>query len=325
MSQEMNSPTGEQQPKPISTPGSQTPKPKRNNTLIYVFVIIALLAVNIYLFVDRGNLTSEKETSEMKAAEADSSRQQVETDYNAALARLDELVGRNAEMDSMISSRNSEVAQLKSQIQNILKDSRASAADLGKAKELIRKLNSKTKSYEERIAELEQENQTLVGKNEVLAQERDSTVTENIGLAQKVRLGAVLHASNIRMVPLDLRRGGQKQKETGKAKRTDVIRIYFDIDENRIAESGTKEIFLRITGPDGNLLSNAAYGSGVTSMADGQSLNYTLVKQIQLQQNQPVKNVTIDWNQDSDYKKGSYGIEIYNEGYKIGNGTVALK
>lgn len=325
MSQEMNSPTGEQQPKPVSTPGSQSPKPKKNNTLIYVVIIIVLLATNIYLFTSRNKLAGEKETSDMMAATADSSRSAVETDYNAALARLDELVGRNAEMDSMINSRNGEIERLKGQIQNILKDSRASAADLGKAKRLIAQLNTKTRSYEERIAELETENKTLVGKNEVLTHERDSTVTENIGLAQKVRLGAVLHASNIRMVPLDLRKGGQKQKETGKARKTDVIRIYFDIDENRIAESGTKEIFLRITGPDGNLLSNAAYGSGVTSTAEGGSLNYTLVKQISLQQNQPVKNVTIDWNQDSDYKKGSYGIEIYNEGHKIGSGTVALK
>src|SRR5690606_18501707 len=187
---------------------------------------------------------------------------------------------------------------------------------------LITLLNTKTKSYEERIAELENENQVLAGKNELLAQERDSTVTENIGLSQKVRLGAVLHASNIRMVPIDLRRGGQKQKETERARKVDIMRIYFDIDENRIAESGMKEIFLRITGPDGNLLSNAAYGSGVTSTYDQQSLNYTLVKQIQLQQSKPVKDVTIDWNQDSDYKKGTYNIEIYNEGYKIGSGNV---
>src|SRR5690606_9915002 len=97
-------------------------------------------------------------------------RVQVENDYNAALARLDELVGKNAEMDSMLSSKSSEISDLKRQIQNILRNSQATAADLGKAKRLITLLNTKTKSYEERIAELENENQVLAGKNELLAQ-----------------------------------------------------------------------------------------------------------------------------------------------------------
>ena len=72
------------------------------------------------------------------------------------------------------------------------------------------------------------------------------------------------------MEAINLKRGGKKEVETSKARRADMLRVVFDIDENRIAESGNKEIFLRITSPDGRLLSNAAYGSGVTTADDGQ-------------------------------------------------------
>ncbi|MBN9484169.1 MAG: hypothetical protein BGO70_11780 [Bacteroidetes bacterium 43-93] len=303
----------------------QPQQPKKNNTWIYIGIIAVLLGTNIYLFTSRSKMSSDLATSQSNFNTADSSRRAVEGDYTAALARLDDLVSKNTQMDSVIANQNGEIANLRRQIDAIVKNKNATAADLGKAKRLIAQLNSKVTSYEERIAQLEKENTDLTNTNAVVTHERDSAVTQNIGLQQKARLGAVLHASNIRMTPIDLRRGGKKEKETTKAGKVDEMRIKFDIDENRVAESGKKDIYLRITGPNGNILSNAAYGSGVTETADGNSLNYTLLKQVDLVTDQPVKDVTVDWHQDSEFQKGSYNIELYNEGYKIGGGTVTLR
>ena len=320
MSQEFNRPA-EQQP----LPSNPTPPPRRNNTWIYVTIIAVLLLTNILLFVNRNKVVEQRDDAEIQFATSDSSRRAVETEYNAALTRLDELVSKNAQMDSLLSDRDSEVARLKRQIDAIVRDKNASAADLGRAKRLIASLNAKVKGYEERIAELEEANVELTTANLSLEKERDSAVTENVGLQEKVKLGAVLHASNIRMQPIDLKRGGRKIKETEKASKTDVLRINFDIDENRVAENGVKDLYLRITGPSGNLLSNAAYGSGVSTTYDGQTLNYTLAKQVNLKQGEPLSNVIVDWNQESSYESGDYKIEIYNEGYKIGGGSVHLK
>jgi peptidoglycan hydrolase CwlO-like protein len=310
-----------------TTTSSQTVQqpPKNNNKWIYIAIIAVLLGTNVYLFMNRNTVSGERDTALAQLDTVSTDRDAIKTDYDAALGRLDMLVGKNAELDSMVSSRNGEIARLKSQIQGILSNSRSTNADLAKARTLLNSLNKRVKSYEERIAELEGENTRLTEYSSAVEKERDSTVTTNIALNQKVRLGAVLHASNIRMVPIDLRRGGSKERETGKAKRVDMLRITFDIDENRIAESGVKDIYLRITGPEGNLLSNAAYGSGITSSFDGETLNYTLAKQFSLNQNEPVKNLIVDWNQQSDYKRGAYKIELYNEGYKIGTGSVTLK
>jgi hypothetical protein len=320
MSQEFIRPQQEQ-----PTPQPPAHQPKKNYTWIYISIIILLLISNIYLYVNRNTVIEQRDIAETQYATSDSSRRAVEADYSAALARLDELVSKNNQMDSIISNQDTEIAKLKRQIDAIVKDRNASASDLGRAKKLIARLNTRVKSYEERIAELESQNVTLTTANLQLAQNLDSTNAENVGLSEQVKLGRVLHASNIRMMPIDIRRGGKKEVETGRASRVDVLRITFDIDENRIAESGRKEIFLRITGPSGSVLSNAAYGSGVTTTADGQSLNYTLLKQVDLQTAQPVRNVNVDWKQDNDYARGSYTIELYHDGFKIGEGTVVLK
>ncbi|OSZ78095.1 hypothetical protein CAP35_07470 [Chitinophagaceae bacterium IBVUCB1] len=303
----------------------QQEQPKKNNNMLFIGIIVALLAVVIYLFVNNNKLSDRLAAAQYQFNEADSSRRAVEADYQAALVRLDELVSKNTMMDSLINDQNSEIAKLKSQINAIVRNGNATKAELGKAKKLIAQLNSRVRTYQERIAELEKQNADLTDQNTVLTVERDQAVTENVGLQQKARLGAVLHASNIRLTPIDLRRGGKKEKETGKAGRVDVMRITFDIDENRIAESGTKDIYIRITDPSGNLLSNAAYGSGVMTDAEGTDINYTLLKQIALETNKPVKDVSADWKQDSDYQKGTYNIELYNDGYKIGGGSVTLK
>lgn len=320
MSQEMNNPTSSTPLQPM-----QPQQPKKNNTWIYVGIIAALLAGNIYLFTNNNKLSNKLEASQHEFNAADSSRRAVEADYQAALVRLDELVSKNNVMDSLINDQNGEIAKLKSQINAIVRNGNATKAELGKAKKLIAQLNTKVRTYQERIAELESQNADLTDQNTVLTVERDQAVTENIGLQQKARLGAVLHASNIRLTPIDLRRNGKKEKETGKAGRVDVMRVTFDIDENRIAESGTKQIHIRISDPSGNLLSNAAYGSGVLTDAEGNDINYTLLKQIALETNSPVKDLTADWKQDSDYQKGTYTIELYNDGYKIGGGSVTLK
>ena len=310
MSQEINQSSAPERP-------SGSP---RNNTVIYWVIILILLIACVYMFITKRSDNVKYEQQTVMLTSSDSSRKAIENDYNAALGRLDQLTTKNAQMDSMINNKDGDIARLKGEINKILGDKKATAGQLAKAREMITLLNTKVKGYEERIAELEGENKQLSTQNEEVTRQRDSTISKNAALKQ---LGSVLHVSNIRLEPLHTKRNG-REKETAKARRVDVLRITFDIDENRIAESGVKEIDVRMTGPDGVTLSNAAYGSGITTLSDGSTLNYTVMKQIPLQQNQSVKNISIDWRQDSEYKKGVYTIDIYNNGYKVGGGSVTL-
>ncbi len=298
---------------------------KKNNSIIYWVVILILLAGCLYLFMSKNKLAEEKDqNAKMMQREIDSvktDRASLQSDFDAASAKIDQLVSQNAKMDSALQQDKDAMAKLQGQIKSILANKNATQAELKKAREMINNLTDKTKQYELRIAELEKENTELTGQNKNLTRERDSTATKNVALK---KLGSVLHTSNIRMEPIHKRRNG-KEKETSKAKRVDVLRILFDIDENRIAESGTKQIYLRIIAPDGTILGNPANTSGMMNVATGGQLGYSVMREISLTQNQMLKDVSIDWNQDGDYKKGDYTIEVYNEGYKVGSGNVSLR
>lgn len=298
---------------------------RKNNTIIYWVVIVILLAGCIYLFMSKNKLADDKQTMETQKNQVidsvNADRASLESDFAAASAKIDQLVSQNARLDSALQNDQAAMAKMKSEIRTILSNKNATQAELKKAREMITQLTDKSKQYEARIAELEKENSELTGQNQVLTRERDSTVEKNIALK---KAGSVLAAANIRMNPIDKRRNG-KEKETSKAKRVDVLRITFDIVENRIAESGTKQVYLRITGPDGNVLYTPSNASGVMTMVNGDQVKYSVLKNIALTQNQPVKDVIVDWQQDGNYGKGKYNIEIYNEGYKVGSGSVDLR
>ena len=303
----------------------QSMPPRKNNSLIYWVVIIILLAGCIYLYMSKTQMAElNANNAQMQQQRMDSLSTEhatLEADFQAASAKLDQLVTQNAQMDSMLKGDQEALSKLRGQIRSILKKKDATQAELEQARIMIASLNDKTREYEARIAELEKENTILTGNNKVLTRERDSTVTQNIAIKQ---LASVLHASNIRMEAIKVKRNG-KEKETQRAKKADILRITFDIDENRIAESGTKMVYLRVIDPKGTTINNPAKGSGMITTAKGDHLSYTLSKAVPLVTNQPYKNISVDWNQDGEYEKGSYKIEIYNDGYSIGSGSVDLK
>lgn len=295
--------------------------PKSYNKLLIGLLAVSM-AGNAYLFVGKNKVSEQNNFLISENTDINAAKDTLQNQYDAALARLDDLTGKNAELDQLVKDKDGELGKLKSEIKSLLGKKNATIADLKKAQSLIGSLQGKVKMYTERIAELETANTTLTSENTELSKENEAVSAE---AAQLKKLGSVLHISNIKMEPINQKRNGEKEVETTRAKKVDILRVVFDIDENRIVESGLNEIFVVIEGPGGKLLSNAAYGSGVTSDADSNPINYTVVKRVNLEKGQKMTNVSVDWKQDSNYPKGDYTISFYNAGYKIGSGGVQLR
>ncbi len=306
--------------------GAEKPNEERRKTpIIYWAVIILLLIGCIFLFYknNRDKQSFDQNSKELMAKldSVKTDRASLQSDFDAASAKIDQLVSSNAKLDSNLQKDQNEIIALQKKIRSMLGNSKATAAEMKKAREMINTLTDKTTQYEARIAELEKENLVLTNKNIVLTKDRDSAVTQNINMK---RIGSVLHASNMRMEPIHVKKNG-KEIETSKAKKVDVLRIKFDIDENRIAESGNKKIYIRMVGPDGNILKSDANGSGLMTTAKGDQISYSIQREIALIKEQPVKDVVVDWHQEGDYPKGSYLIEVFSEGYKVGSASVNLR
>jgi hypothetical protein len=226
-------------------------------------------------------------------------------------------------MDSLVKTKDKEIQDMKARISSILSNKNATQAQLAEARRLIEQLKSNIEGYQQTIERLEGEKIVLAGERDIARKERDSVSVVKDSLNKKVDLASVLHASNIHLQPIRVK-GNGKEVETTKAKRADMMRVTFDLDDNRVAPTGDKEIYVAITAPDGSPLAVEALGSGRFTLEDGTEKLYTAKKTVSYVTGQKLP-VTMDWKQNSDFKPGDYAVEIYHNGYKIGEGKVTLR
>jgi len=310
---------------------SPQPEPKKDNRgLIYGILIAALLGTWGYIIYDKSKTKEVIQQKDVQYSMLDSSKNQVQKEYEDALLRLDAMTGANSKLDSLVKTRDKEIDAVKKRINQLVRKSNASAADLAEARSLIKQLNGKIDGYVAEIERLQGENQTLTAEKATLTTqkaelEQNLTTTEaaRVAAEEKVDIGSTLNASNFRIQAINEKSGG-KEKTTTTAKRADKFRISFDLNENLIAQSGPKDLYILVTDPSGKLVSEQGLNSGTfTTRKDGE-MQYTNMVTVEYEQGVR-KSVSFDLKQTDKYQPGNYKVEVYHNGFKIGENTVALK
>jgi len=316
-----------------ATPTSPQPKNRDNRAIIYGILIIALLGTWGYIIWDKSKSNETITQLQSQYTNVDSARNSVQQEYNDALARLDSATGNNTQLQGVLAERRNEIEGLKKQITHITSNRNANAAELSRARNLINQLNMKIDDMYAEIQRLRNENQTLTTTNQKLGREKEQLTTEKGQLQENLtntesarreveEVASTLHASNMNITPIKVKHSG-KEKETETAKRVDLLRVSFDLDENRIAASGNKELYVTVTGPDGRPVTMAS-GSGTFDTREEGSKTYTNKVVVPYEQGKR-STVSFDWKQPGKYQLGAYKIEVYHNCYKIGQGTTTLK
>ena len=313
---------------PSATPQSQPPRKDSKN------LIIALLAVGIlgtwgYFLYDKNKSDKNLAQVQKEYITVDSAKNELDKSYSAALGRLDSLTGYNNELEGKLTDRNSEIKKLRGRIDGLVKKQNLTAKEKEEAKALIAELNEKITGMEQEIERLKTENTQLntdlnteKTKTTQLTTDLQTTTTAKQELEQKVDVASTLNASNIAVTPVNEKKGG-KEKVTATAKRVDKLVISFDVD-NRIVQSGGTDVYVCITSPDGKPVSVEALGSGsFTTREDGEKV-FTAKVPVDFEQGKK-KHVEFAWKQNSEFQKGNYKIEVYHNGFKIGEAVRELK
>lgn len=318
---------------------SYTAPPKNNNgkNVIIGLLGAALLGSFGYIYYVNDKATNSIAQKDGIINATSTEKDALQAELNEASAKYDELQSLDAKKDSSLTAKDKEISQKRAEIQRILSKSNASKEELAQAKGLIKSLNGTITGYKQEIAVLKQ-------KNALLAYERDSVVVEretargerdkyqrNYDSTTKVvkqkedviDVASTLHASNFAIAGINEKNNG-KEKTTSTAKKVDKLRISFELDENRVTQSGKKDLFVTITAPDGTPVSVQALGSGTFTTRAGKEMPYTQKLSVDYIQSSK-QAVQFDWKQNSSYQKGSYKIEVYNNGFKIGEGFRELK
>jgi regulator of replication initiation timing len=312
--------------------GNPQPEPRRDSRkLIYGILIAALVGTWGYIVYDKSKSKETITQLQTQYSNVDSARNVVQQEYNEALARMDSLTGSNTKLQGELAQRKSDIDKLKSDIRHELSKKNA---DLKKAHDMIAELNGKINDLLTQVEQLKAQNQQLTASNQQLTTERDTLASQkqvvetNLAATQKAKdsvadIGSTLHASNINITGINLKNGG-KEKETTTAKRVDVFRISFDLDENRLSPSGSKELYVCVFGPDGKPITMPSNSGTFQSREEGEKV-FTNKVDVQYESGKRTP-VSFDWKPEAGkYQTGNYKVEIYQNGFKIGEGTKSLK
>ena len=313
-------------------------RPTQNNSKNIVIGILAagLLGVGGYLIYDKTQSSEIIQKQETQLVQVTDEKSDIQQSFDESLSRLDSMTGLNGSLQEKLSVSNSEIAKAKSEIRSILNKKNASTAELSRAKQLIAKLNGTIATMQEDIARLTNENQTLGQEKVALTAEREvltadkqklttdleTTTTAKVYLEKKVDVASTLNASNIAITPIQVRNNG-KEKVSEKAKRVDKLLITFDV-VNRIAEPGQADVYVVVIGPDGKpVTTSASAASTFTTREDGDKA-FTAKLPVDIETAKR-KNVEFALTQPTSFKEGNYRIQIYQNGFLIGDGTRQLK
>jgi hypothetical protein len=314
---------------PSATPQSDPTPPNRSNKNLLIGILAAgLLGTWGYLLYDKNKSGETLQVAQTQSENYMSQRDSLKLLYDDAEMRLDSITGANNNLQGEKSTLQKQIESNKAEIRRILNDKNATAADLKRARTMIADLNNQIASLEAEVSRLTGENQELTANNtqltaekQVLEQNLQTSSLEKEALSQTVDVGSTFSASNIQITPVNEKKSG-KEKTTSSYKRVDKLVVSFDV-ENRIAKSGPADMYIVVTAPDGKVVTDAALGSATLTTREEGDKTYTAKVGVEYEQGTR-KPLSFPIRQ-ADFQRGDYKIEIYHNGFKIGEGVRTLK
>jgi hypothetical protein len=299
---------------------------KKSPTIpILIAIIIALSGVIAYLLYSSGE-KSEIIAKQENKIEADSATINAKVkdleELNLALTRakmeMDELGKSNDTLNEQLARLNDYIKQVKA----------------GNAKQ-ISNLSSKLSEYKKLLEVKDKEIVMLravadsltnqVGSlNKEKSQMNDSIASLNSvksELAQQVAIASILKAENIRITAVN-KKDKELNKEEYKPKDVVKLKVMFNLADNKVARKDNKQILFRLIEPSGSVLYDAATGGGFFNL-NGKDIPYTDKKSVKFDNTK--QQVGFVYVKGSDYKSGTYKVEIYGDNFQIGEGQFIVK
>ncbi|WP_109830451.1 coiled-coil domain-containing protein [Reichenbachiella versicolor] len=293
-------------------------KPNKTLIIIYVLIVVSLVVgAFVYILMRSNEFENKNELTQAQLDQAYSQLDSMSTELDNRILKIAQLGG---EIDTLIAIKN----QLEEEKRQFRK----------RAYRQINDLKSKVSGYkellvaqDEEIARLKKANEELLVENTGLKNEKNE-LNESIrelnsrkkDLESKVALASRLKIKGMSILAVNS--NGKERESPFRNRHINDLKISFDIIENKVAPIEGKEILVKITAPDGNVIFDVTTGSG-TFMFEGREEFYTAKKEILYDRKGQL--LVYLYNKGSDYAQGTYQVDVYTDSYKMGSGTFDVK
>lgn len=299
-------------------------KSNKKKGLILWIIILLLMGTNGYtiwlLLQEQNRFVEQKVVTETVIVERDN----VKSDLLVLQKDYEGIVAKDALMQKDIDEKKARIEELIIEAEKHKGD----AYMLSKLRKEAETLRSIMQGYVRTIDSLNTLNQNLVAEKKTVLKQLDvekekqnTLVKEKEELKTTIAKGSILTCFNVSAKAVLFKKGGKKEVETTKARKTEKIKVSFSLGENKIAKSGEKTVYIRIMTPDGKELAKSydetykfTFNKSSGYYAGKETLNYANVE---------ISGVTYCEGQ-GEFVPGNYVIDITCDGVVIGNGSIKL-
>ena len=288
------------------------PQPQQDQSIRGYRIVIGILSVILvaisllYFSIHREQMRD----NQLLAADRDS----IQAGLNELIINYDSLRFQNDSIAESLTKANELVEQLKQERRWNYNKMRQYEKELGSLRTVMR-------GYIRQIDSLNTLNKKLITENVSYRKEitsanlrADMAEERQAELENKVKVGAVVRARDIRLMALS-----EKGREVTRIKNASRLRVDFVLAANELADPGNKAIYVRITSPDGYVLTTEAMP---TFEFEGSAISYSAMREVDYQ-NADLE-VGIYFN-STGFAPGTYKIELYMEGRMIGSTEIAMR
>lgn len=259
--------------------------------------------------------SSKSEENEEMLKLIEMNKREMENEYQEFAKQYSELK-LQINNDSLLSQLDNEQRRTQELLEELRKVKANDAAEIMRLKKELATVRSIMRGYILEIDSLNRLNQALTNENERIkaqystAQTHISNLTsEKNSLSEKVAIASQLDATSITMQGLNKR--GRTSKKIKDVKK---FVVSFTISKNITTETGMRTIYVRITKPNNEVLTN-----GGTFPFEDRQLEYSIKQDIEYTGEE--QDVTVYWNVNEFLSTGTYRVDIFAGGYTIGSAT----
>jgi len=272
-------------------------------------IAVALIGVLVWIWIDRnlmiGDLKIEKEELTVRL-------QDLRVDYDGLSSNNDSL---NVQLDR----EREKVDQLIQRVQQTEATNRSKIRqyeqELGTLRSIMRHYITQIDSLNTLNTSLRQDAQAAREDARRSQREYNELRSTTDEYARKVEIGSVVKGRNFGLVAVT-----SAGKDTDRSSRVEKLKCCLFLMENDIAKRGPRQVFIRVKGPDGVLMTGA--DESVFNAA-GESLIYSAFREVDYQGSD--LEVCVFFGQPGIFKKGVYSVDVYTAEAKLGSADVVLK
>lgn len=287
--------------------------------LVVVLAVVLLAAAFLLMNQKKQNEEQQQQIEQLQLA---NDQIQLANEYAALNNEFAQYENQTSLLanDSIVQKYSAARAQVEKLLQELNNEKHKSAAQIKKLQDEIATLKGILRTYVEQINQLNQENQELRTENtEVKEQNRQLSANiqtveaNNKVLNERMTLAEKLNVTGVNLVALNKK--GKKEKHVAKARQ---LMVTFTIPQNNSTPVGEKTIWVRISNPEGDLLTG-----GGSFQFEGSTLGASARKQIEYG-GEEIGGITVYWDVNSTLNPGEYTVELFCDNYRLSSRRFTL-